>query len=106
MVGIIMEDVVTSIVIFIGPVDRESILNKLLSEVTTPNIIPIKKVKGESVSFKSRSPKIITQTEYIKILNRFMCFALFNFVLQELFKRQFCRTIVVIDVAISKAVLI
>ena len=91
IVGIIIDDVVTSSVMFIGPLDRESILNKLLSAVTTPNNNPNKTVKNEIFSFKSNSPNNRTHTEYTIILKRFMCFAVFNAVLQELLKRQVCR---------------
>ena len=104
IVGIIIDDVVTSSVMFIGPLDRESILNKLLSAVTTPNNNPNKTVKNEIFSFKSNSPNNRTHTEYTIILKRFMCFAVFNAVLQELLKRQFCSTIVVIDVMINTIV--
>ena len=104
IVGITIEEVVTSNVMFIGPLDKESILNKLLSAVTTPNNKPNKTVKNESFSFKSSIPNIRTHTEYTTVLKRFICFEVVSAVLQELLKRQFCSTIVVIDVMINKIV--
>ena len=89
IVGIIIDDVVTSNVIFIGPLDSESILNKLLNAVTMPNNNPKRTVKTETEFFKSNIPNSKTHTEYTVILKKTICFDVLSFFLQQLLKRQF-----------------
>jgi hypothetical protein len=62
MVGIIIDDVVISSVIFIGPLESACILKQLLSAVTTPNKTPSNTVKYDSPLCNVRTKKATVQT--------------------------------------------
>ena len=61
-VGIIIDDVVISNVICIGPLDNANILYKLLNAVTTPKSTPNKTVYKERLPLSVKIPKIKMQT--------------------------------------------